>query len=137
MPLVRITIPESLRDQGAEIGDSVHWAMVEEIGIPKDDRFQVITAHPAKGLVYDEQFWGVQRSPGFMVIEITLARGRSTEVKQQLYRHIVRNLSTSFEIRPEDVFISLLEVGIDDFSLGNGEAQFVDALPPHLNSLQN
>ena len=35
-------------------------------------------------------------------------------------------------MRPEDVIVNLLEVLPENFSFGNGEAQFADALPPHL-----
>jgi phenylpyruvate tautomerase PptA (4-oxalocrotonate tautomerase family) len=47
MPLVRIDLHEGRSDEElAAIGDGVHQAMIETIGVPADDRFQVITEHP-------------------------------------------------------------------------------------------
>jgi phenylpyruvate tautomerase PptA (4-oxalocrotonate tautomerase family) len=105
--------------------------MVEAIGVPEGDHFQVITEH-AEGLVYDPTFLGINRTPGIVVIQITLAAGRSTELKKKLYKTIADQLAESARVRPEDVFVNLVEVSPENFSFGNGEAQFADALPPHL-----
>ena len=45
----------------AAIGDAVHEAMVETIGVPADDRFQVITEHRPGWLRYDRHYLGVDR----------------------------------------------------------------------------
>jgi 4-oxalocrotonate tautomerase len=135
MPLVRISLNRSTPDFVRGVADQVHQAMTETIGIPAGDRFQIITQHDAGELIYDPSFYDIDRTDGFIVIQITLAAGRSTEVKKNLYRRIAELLSTHHDVRPQDVFVSLLEVGPDDFSLGNGEAQFADALPPHLQAL--
>jgi hypothetical protein len=60
MPLVRIDLrqgkpPEYRR----KIGDMVYRAMRETINMPEHDRFQVITDHPAEGLVYDPSYLGI------------------------------------------------------------------------------
>jgi 4-oxalocrotonate tautomerase len=132
MPLVRISLKRSESEGFAErVGEAVHRAMVEAIGIPDGDHFQVITEHD-EGLVYDPTFLGINRTPGIVFIQITLAAGRSTDLKKKLYKTIADQLADSAGVRPEDVFISLLEVLPENFSFGNGEAQFADALPPHL-----
>jgi 4-oxalocrotonate tautomerase len=132
MPRVRISMKRSEREGSIErVGEAVHRAMVEAIGVPEGDHFQVITEHD-EGLVYDPTFLGIHRTPGMVVIQITLAAGRSTELKKKLYKTIADQLATGAGVRPEDVFISLVEVLPENFSFGNGEAQFADALPPHL-----
>jgi phenylpyruvate tautomerase PptA (4-oxalocrotonate tautomerase family) len=68
---------------------------------------------------------GMQRSAEFVLIQIFLSRGRTTEVKQALYRRIAELLALSPGIRPDDVMIVLTEVGLDDWSFGRGEAQYV------------
>lgn len=110
--------------------------MVETINIPTGDRFQIISQHEPGEIIYDPNFCDIERSDGFMTVEITLAAGRSPEVKANLYRRIAELLSERLKVRPQDVFVSLLEVGPADFSLGNGRAQFVEQLPPHLKALQ-
>jgi phenylpyruvate tautomerase PptA (4-oxalocrotonate tautomerase family) len=132
MPFVRISVKRSETEGFSErVGEAVHRAMVEAIGIPEGDHFQVITEHD-EGLVYDPTFLGINRTSGIVVIQITLAAGRSTELKKRLYKAIAEQLAESAGVRPEDVFINLVEVLPENFSFGNGEAQFADALPPHL-----
>jgi len=127
MPLVRISLPsgkpESYR---ASISHQVYEAMRESLHIPDGDRFQVITEHGQGQLVADPTFMAMERSSeGFVLIQIFLSRGRTTEIKQSLYRRIVEKLAASPGIRPDDVMIVLTEVGLDDWSFGRGEAQYV------------
>jgi 4-oxalocrotonate tautomerase len=132
MPLVRISLNRTSSEGFARrVGDCVHRAMVDTIGIPDGDRFQIITEHDG-GIVYDPAFLEIERTPGIVIVQITLAAGRSREVKSALYGRVAELLSTELDVRPEDVFISLLEVSPENFSFGNGEAQFADRLPPHL-----
>lgn len=136
MPLVRISLARSNPERLRAIGDAVHQAMVDTISIPADDRFQILTMHESGELIYDRTFYGIERSEGFMAIQITLAAGRTKEVKTNLYSRMTELLKERAGVRPQDVFISLLEVGPEDFSLGDGRAQFAEALPPHLQALQ-
>jgi 4-oxalocrotonate tautomerase len=134
MPFVRISLNNaSPEDFAARVGDCVHRAMVDAIGIPEDDRFQVITDH-AGGLVYDPSFLDIERTDGIVMIQITLVAGRSIETKRALYRTIAERLESELTVRPEDVLITLVEVPVENFSFGNGEAQYVDRLPPHLQA---
>lgn len=66
-----------------------------------------------------------ERTADFISIQIFLSRGRTTETKQALYRSIAQRLATSPGIRPDDVMIVLTEVGLEDWSFGRGEAQYV------------
>src|SRR5215467_14073245 len=127
MPLVRISLqsgkPPSYR---VAISNQVYEAMRETLSIPDGDRFQIITEHNQGRLVADSHFMGMERSEGgFVLIQIFLSRGRSTEAKQALYRRIAERLAASPGIRPDDVMIVLTEVGLEDWSFGRGEAQYV------------
>ncbi|MBI2458487.1 MAG: tautomerase family protein [candidate division NC10 bacterium] len=125
MPLVRI----SLREGKAEayrraIGEAVHRAMVETINVPALDRFQVITEHTPAGLIYDQAYLGINRTVDVIFIQITLNAGRSVEQKRALYARIVGLLAESPGVRPQDVLINLVEVPRENWSFGNGEAQY-------------
>ena len=126
MPLVRISLqarkPESFR---AAISEQVYEAMRETLNIPEGDHFQVITEHSEGTLIADPNFMGMKRSADFVLIQIFLSRGRSTEAKQALYRAIASRLAKSPGIRPDDVMTVMTEVGLDDWSFGRGEAQYV------------
>ena len=93
MPLVRIDSPDSRTPEDlAAIGDGVHRALIEAIGIPEQDRFQVLSRHSSGQLVFDRHYLGISRSDGVVFVQITMSLGRSVEQKKALYAAIVRNL---------------------------------------------
>src|SRR5262249_6648342 len=125
MPLVRVSLREGQSPSYlSAIGESIHQAMIETINVPKDDRFQIITGHPAQGLVYDPSYLGIGRTDQIVVIQITLNLGRTVDQKRALYRAIADRLSRDPGIRKEDVMVSLVEVPKEDWSFGNGEASY-------------
>lgn len=99
--------------------------MMAELNVPKDDRFQVITEHAAAGLVFDPNYLGIRRSDDCIFIQVTLNSGRSVELKQHFYRAVADGLHNELKLRREDVLINLVEVNKEDWSFGNGEAQYV------------
>jgi 4-oxalocrotonate tautomerase len=125
MPLVRIELAAGKpAEYRRTLGNVVHGALVDTIKIPSDDRFQVITEHAPADLVFDPTYLGIQRSADFVVIQITLSDGRSVEQKRALYTAIADGLHAQLSLRREDVFINLLEVRKENWSFGNGEAQY-------------
>jgi 4-oxalocrotonate tautomerase len=132
MPFVRISLRgDRSEKERLSIGDSVHRAMVKAIGIPEGDRFQVITEH-GTDLVYDPDYLNIKRTDGIIIIQITLASGRTLEKKRALYKTISEFLAAEHGVRPEDVFINLVETSMENWSFGNGICQYADVPPPHL-----
>src|SRR6185436_6237137 len=83
MPLVRIDLLHGRTvEQRKSIGDAVHRALVETIGVPERDRFQLITEHGVADLVYDREYLGIKRTDGIVVIQITLSSGRTPGQKR-------------------------------------------------------
>jgi phenylpyruvate tautomerase PptA (4-oxalocrotonate tautomerase family) len=125
MPLVRIDLREgTTAEYRAAIGDAVHRAMVETIKVPENDRFQVIAEHPRDGLVHDPGYLGIRRSDAVVFIQITLNAGRTVELKKALYARIAELIAERPGVRREDVLVSLVEVPKENWSFGNGEAQY-------------
>lgn len=125
MPLVRIDLRSGRTpDFRAKVGDAVHRAMVETINVPAADRFQVITEHGATDLVYDPHYLGIERSDGIIVVQITLNAGRTTEMKKALYARIAELLHTELGVRKQDLLVSLVEVVKENWSFGDGVAQY-------------
>lgn len=128
MPFVRIDLragkPEEYR---RAVGDGVHRAMVEALGVPADDRFQVITEHPAVGLNYDPQYLGIRRSDNVVFVQITLSAGRKPQQKRKFYKRVTELLAESPGLKPAEVVINLVEVVWENWSFGNGEAQYMDS----------
>lgn len=125
MPLVRIDLPAGkASDYGSTVGDVIYQAMISTINVPKDDRFQIISEHAAGTLILDPDYLGIHRTADALIIQITLNAGRSTEQKRAFYKAIADGLHERVNIRKEDVFISLVEVPKENWSFGNGEAQY-------------
>ena len=125
MPLVRISLQEGQhKSQHAQIGDAVHRAMVETINVPPLDRFQIITEHAQTDFVFDANYLNIFRTNALIIIQITLNTGRTTEMKKALYKRIAELLHQELNVRKEDVMINLVEVPKENWSFGNGEAQY-------------
>ncbi|MEO3830265.1 tautomerase family protein [Actinomadura sp. B10D3] len=125
MPITRIDLSatRSAADRLA-IAEGVRRALQEAIGIPSDDRFLIITPHDPADLLFDREYAGVRRED-IVYIQVILVGGRPQELKLDLYRRIVANL-TEAGVRPDDVYIVLTENDLDDWSVGRGRAQLVD-----------
>jgi 4-oxalocrotonate tautomerase len=125
MPLVRISLlagqPESHKKN---VADAVHRALVGTINIPAQDRFQVVTEHARADFIYDSSYLNIQRSDALVIIQITLSTGRSVEIKKSLFKKITELLAQEAGLRKEDVLINLVEVTKENWSFGNGEAQY-------------
>jgi 4-oxalocrotonate tautomerase len=127
MPLVRISLREGTTPEyRVALGDGVHRAMVEALAVPADDRFQVISEFSAENLVYDSQYLEIQRSARVVFVEITLSAGRKPMQKRKLYRRMAEILEKSPGLNPADLLINLVEVPWENWSFGNGEAQYMD-----------
>ena len=125
MPLVRIDLNKSYtQDISKKIGEIVYAAMEQEINVPKDDKFQIITRHDASEINIPDSYLGIKYTSGIIIIQITLNGGRSVELKKKLYKKIAEELHSKLHIRKEDVFIGLVEVNKENWSFGNGEAQY-------------
>lgn len=126
MPLVRIDLRAGRSaDFRRDLGDAVYRAMTEAANVPSGDRFVLITEHDASGLLYDPSYLGVARSDALILIQITLNVGRSVAIKKALY-HRIAELLQELGVRKEDVFVSLVEVPKENWSFGNGIAQYAE-----------
>ncbi|AWK89766.1 tautomerase family protein [Azospirillum thermophilum] len=125
MPLLHISLragkPEAYRQA---IFDGVYLALRETFDVPEDDQFMTITEHDPANFRYGASYLGVARSDDLVFIQITANDTRSVEQKKALFRRIADRLGESPGIRREDVFINLVEVARENWSLGLGVAQY-------------
>lgn len=126
MPLVRIDLAEGKSaEHRKRIGEIVYNAMRETINVPADDKFQIIAEHPLEEMNFPQSYLGIEYSTGIVIIQITLNGGRTVDMKKAFYKRIADDLHTQLKIRREDVFINLVEVAKENWSFGNGVAQYV------------
>jgi len=125
MPLVRVDLVEGKSEEYREkVGEIVYQTLVDILSVPKHDRFQVITEHSKSGLSFDRDYLDIHRSDDCIFLQITLNSGRSIELKQRFYKALADALHRGVKLRREDVFINLVEVPKENWSFGNGEAQY-------------
>ncbi|CAN5335193.1 tautomerase family protein [soil metagenome] len=125
MPFVRIDLAKGKpAEYRKAIGEIIYKAMTEVINVPADDKFQVITEHAAEELNFPKSYLGIEYSKDIVFIQITLNAGRTVEMKKAFYKRIADDLHTQLNIRREDVFIGLVEVAKENWSFGNGIAQY-------------
>jgi 4-oxalocrotonate tautomerase len=127
MPLTRVDLrrgkPAAYRKA---IFDSLYVAMRETFNVPEDDRFMVITEHDQTDFCYGTNYLGIRRTDDLILIQLTVSDTRTLEQKKALYRAITGHLRESPGVRPEDVFISLVETRAENWSFGHGIAQYAE-----------
>jgi phenylpyruvate tautomerase PptA (4-oxalocrotonate tautomerase family) len=105
--------------------EGLYHALHETFDVPEGDRFMILTEHDQDDFVYDSNYLGIQRSDDLVYLQVTVSNTRTVAQKQKLYRRIVEKLTASPGLRPEDIFINLVEVLPENWSFGHGEAQYV------------
>jgi len=125
MPLTRISLrrgkPAAYK---RALMAEIYEAMRETFDVPEEDRFMIVTEHEAEDFAFSRHYLGIERSDDLVIIQITANNTRGTEQKKALYRRIAERLAVSPGVRREDVFINLVEVAKENWSFGDGEAQY-------------
>jgi phenylpyruvate tautomerase PptA (4-oxalocrotonate tautomerase family) len=125
MPFARIDI---LAGKSAAykqtLSSVVHDAIVTVLAAPSDDRFQVITEHAAEDHIFSPSYLGITHTANIVFIHLTLNVGRLVETKKAFYKAVADGLHAQLGLRREDVFIYLTDVPKENWSFGNGEAQY-------------
>jgi 4-oxalocrotonate tautomerase len=125
MPLIRVDLAAGKHNSYRQsIVDVIYRAMRETINVPENDRFAIVTEHPLENFVVDRTYLGIERTDACVIISITLNEGRTLEQKKAFFRAIADGLQREIQLRPQDVFINLVEVKKENWSFGNGEAQY-------------
>jgi 4-oxalocrotonate tautomerase len=124
MPLIHISLrngkPEAYRQA---IFDSLYKAMRETLSVPEGDQFMTITEHDGANFRYGAMN-GIARSDDLVFIQITVFDTRTKDQKIAFFQRAAELLGKGPGIRPEDVFVVVHEAAKENWSLGNGVAQF-------------
>jgi phenylpyruvate tautomerase PptA (4-oxalocrotonate tautomerase family) len=126
MPLTRVSLrkgkPATYR---TALLDGIYRALRAVFDVPEHDRFMVINEHDEADFSYPAEYLGISHSADIVIIQITISNTRPRSQKQALYREIVAELARDPGVKPEDIVISLVEVLPENWSFGNGIAQYV------------
>jgi 4-oxalocrotonate tautomerase len=125
MPITRIAVragkPAAYRKA---LTQGIHRSLMEIFNVPEDDIFMVVTEQDADNFFYGKHYLDIQRSDDLVLIQIVANNTRTVELKKALYKRIAEHLAESPGVRPEDVFVNLVDVPKENWSFGNGIAQY-------------
>lgn len=125
MPFAQISLRSGKTEAYRQaIFDGVYRALHETFDVPEDDQFMVMTEHEAANFRYGATYLDIARSDDLVFIQITANNTRTLEQKKALFRRIAELLGENPGLRPEDVFVNLVEVLKENWSLGGGLAQY-------------
>lgn len=125
MPFTRIAVragkPAPYRKA---LMQGVHLALMEVFKAPEDDQFMIVTEHDADNFVFGRHYLGIERSDDLVMIQIAVNNTRGQDQKKALFAQIADNLARDPGVRREDVFVNLVDVARENWSFGNGVAQY-------------
>jgi phenylpyruvate tautomerase PptA (4-oxalocrotonate tautomerase family) len=125
MPLIRFDVYEGRSDQELKLLlDTAHRVMVEAFKVPERDRYQILTEHRPSRMIAQDTGLDLPRTDRFVMIQVT-TRPRSREKKEIFYKRMAEELEKSCGIPRSDVMISFVSNTDEDWSFGNGRAQFL------------
>jgi 4-oxalocrotonate tautomerase len=125
MPLVRVSLRSGKSAAYKQaIGDGIYQAMLDSFAVPKEDRFVVVSEHAEGEFQFSKTYLDIARSDDLVIIQITANSGRTVDQKKALFARIAELLSQNPGLRREDIFINLVEVAKENWSFGNGIAQY-------------
>ena len=124
MPLVKIDVVEGRNEEElTQLADVIQEVMMETFAAPERDRFQIINEHKPGQLKILDAGLGYTRTNKIVFIQVT-QQGRTSEQKQAMYAKMSEKLTT-IGIPPTDLIISVVENQKEDWSFGEGKAQFL------------
>ena len=122
MPFVRTSVHKDTSPaQRQAIVNGIHQALIDGIGMPADELFNMVDDYDEQKFFFSRTFNGYKRSDRVVVVEITMRRGRSDAMKRALYANIAANLEKDAGVAPADVFIFTHENDYSDWSVGGGK----------------
>lgn len=125
MPLIRVDMIEGRKqDEIKAFLDALHRAVVAGFKVPQRDRYQIVHEHPPSHFIVEDTGLGITRTRNCVVIQVT-TRPHEREAKESFYKLLVRELETTCGLAPSDVVVSLVTNSDEDWSFGNGRAQFL------------
>jgi Tautomerase enzyme len=125
MPLLRIDVIEGRCEaELKDLLDAIHCAMLAAFRVPEQDRYQIVHEHPAAEMRVEDTGLGIPRTERMVMVQVT-TRPRSRFEKLNFYELLCLELLRRCDIKASDVVVSITQNADEDWSFGNGRAQFV------------
>lgn len=125
MPLMKFNLLKGRTSEELNrLLDTAHQAMVQSFDVPERDRYQIVLEHDASHLRALDTGLDIPRTEKFLLLEV-VSRPRAREVKLAFYQRLCTALQATCGIAASDVMIAFTINSDEDWSFGNGRAQFI------------
>ena len=125
MPFIRVSLRAGKpADYRRAIAENIYESLRETFNVPENDFFATVDELEPRDFIYDRKYFNIERTDDLVLIQLTVSNTRTVEQKKALYGRIVERLGKNPGLRPQDIFLNLLEVAKKNWSFGNGEAQY-------------
>ena len=125
MPLAKVHVLEGQYDKArlGKLSEAIQTALIEVLGIPHDDFFQIYQVLPRDHYRHTPAFLGQEYSDDMILLELTFMTGRPKETRLALLKSLNENIVAAIKISPADLVVLLYEVAGENVSFGSGLAQ--------------
>jgi hypothetical protein len=125
MPLAKVHVLEGQYDTArlGKVSEAIQNALIEVLGIPPDDFFQIHHVLPRDRYLHTPAFLGQKYSDDMILLELTFITGRSKETRLALLKSLNEKVVAAARISPSDLVILLYEIAGENASFGSGLAQ--------------
>ena len=131
MPLAKIHVLEGQYDTArlGKVSEAIQNALIEILGVPPDDFFQIHHVLPRDRYLHTPAFLGQTYSDDMILLELTFIAGRPKETRLALLRSLNEKVVTAARISPADLVVMLYEIAGENASFGSGLAQRAHIAP--------
>lgn len=125
MPLAKIHVLEGQYDEVrlGKVSQAIQNALIEGLGIPPDDFFQIHHVVPRNRYLHTPAFLGQKYSDDMILLELTYLTGRPKETRLALLKLLNQKVVGAAKISPDDLVIMVYETAGENASFGSGMAQ--------------
>jgi hypothetical protein len=125
MPLAKVHVLEGQYDKTRlrEMSAAIQDALIEVLGVPTDDFFQIHHVLPRDRYLHTPAFLGQEYSDDMILLELTFITGRPRETRLALLRSLNEKIVAAVKISPADLVVLLYEIAGENASFGSGLAQ--------------
>ena len=125
MPLAKIHVLEGRYDKArlGKMSEAIQNALIDVLGIPPDDFFQIHHVLPRDRYLHTPAFVGQKYSDDMILLELTFITGRPKETRLALLKSLNEKVVAAARISPSDLVIMLYEIAGENASFGSGLAQ--------------
>jgi hypothetical protein len=125
MPLAKVHVLEGQYDKArlAKMSEAIQNALVEVLGVPDDDFFQIHHVLPRDRYLHTPAFLGQEYSDELVLLELTFFTGRPKETRLALQKSLNEKIVAAVKISPADLVVLLYEIAGENASFGSGLAQ--------------